>query len=251
MIFEKMSGYLPNFWNDIITVLKDRYEEGDDTVVILGAYLTTPISYFREKYKDKKLVIYQTEPLSHQHWWPESVILTRLKQVDEIWEENADRAHRLRTMGFNVEFKPLRWCEELQRIESKEKPEIDVLFFGTITPYRGEVLAKALNKYTNLVAVYNIDGQALDDLIANSKIVLNLNTHADLSDQKHARLFYLLINSKCVVSEPAKTNVYGDLIVETKDILNTTWGLLRDGSWRNHTVNLSEKYRSLCVSMYG
>ena len=83
--------------------------------------------------------------------------------------------------------------------------------------------------------------------IARSKIILDLRTHANENeDQKHARIFYALINNKCVVSQKMNENFYGDLIVCTEDLLHTIAILLHSGDWKEIATRASEGYRELC-----
>jgi hypothetical protein len=88
-------------------------------------------------------------------------------------------------------------------------------------------------------------GAELDSYIENSKIVVNLHYY-DAAIQEQSRIFYLLINGKCVLSETSIRNYYGDLIVEAhSDTLPQTAAyLLQDDRWRTYASEAAPGFRA-------
>ena len=130
-----------------------------------------------------------------------------------------------------------------------------MLFYGTITPYRAKVLTDMVNRLGNLVIVYNVHGQALDNLIANAKVVLNLRTTDNFKgDQKHCRISYLLTNGKCVLSQPTEEDFYGDLMAygvhDRLNLMHTAHHLVSTGAWRSYAEKAAEGYKKLCEDKY-
>jgi hypothetical protein len=78
--------------------------------------------------------------------------------------------------------------------------DIDVLFYGSVNPRRAAVL-DALKSYGLTVGcLIGVYGKERDDFIARSKLVLNVHYY-ESNIFEVVRVFYLLANKVCVVSE--------------------------------------------------
>lgn len=91
------------------------------------------------------------------------------------------------------------------------------------------------------VWINNIDGALLDEYIAKSKIILNINPYDGATRQQQSRIFYPLINEKCVVSQTSNRNYFGDNIYEftTKyDLKEKLEFLLQNDRWKD-TSNIT------------
>jgi hypothetical protein len=228
---------LAEHWYDIVTMLDENYPT-ENSSIFLGTYFFEGVDSYRKQLgKNVKLIIYQTEPLVDNHWHPLDKIINNLKSADEIWEYDINNYHYLRRMGFtNVSFKPFLFTKALENIPEKE-PEIDILFYGTMTPHRYEVLKKIelFNRRRKFVSLWFITGKELREYISKSKIVLDLNTWSN-GYQKQSRISYLLNNKKCVLSEKSLNNFYGNAIFEFNNDLHSFGTLfeylLQDDNWK-------------------
>ena len=83
-------------------------------------------------------------------------------------------------------------------------------------------------------------------LLKNSKIILNLHTY-DVFRQEQVRIFYPVINGRCVVSENSDDNHFSDsIIIDNYDTLPKTLNmLLSTGKWYDVANSASEKYKNL------
>lgn len=250
----------------------------DDCIVILGYNLGKNIDYYRTEYPKKKIIVYQLEQLFNYNtnWFDpkskSSLIKQRtshikkwLDECDEIWDYDLSNKWFLENIGYNkVKFVPLKSCESLKVITNKTTPKYDILFYGSLNKKRFDFLKK-LSKKFNLVVIgdnFNVDvvelQQAninilpkdftinLDEIISNSKIILNLHFY-ESSIQEQVRLFYLLINNKCVVSEISKKNYFGDLIHEFKDyneLESTITDLLTNDKWSEISKSVSTRFKN-------
>lgn len=86
------------------------------------------------------------------------------------------------------------------RIHKQSPQDIDVLFYGSVGPRRQKILDQIKALGLNVHAVFGVYGPERDALIARSKVILNLH-HYDSKIFEVVRVFYLMINSKAVVSE--------------------------------------------------
>ena len=249
-------------------------------LVVLGYNVGPAISQIRKMYPSKKIVVYQLEQLydylslwynpndhrafvrkrtSHVHEW--------LVKADEIWEYDLDNIRFIKSLGLGLDpiFKPLKYAETLKRIKHENDKPIDVLFFGSINHKRAKLLSqlnsrfnlKIVGEYSLLsaedikqygldscIVTSNVFGRGLDDLIAKSKIVLSSHYY-DGALQAQVRIFDLIINGCCVVSESSKRNYFGDLLVEftdTNDAITKIYNLIRTEEWRTYS-KVSDRYK--------
>ena len=59
-----------------------------------------------------------------------------------------------------------------------------------------------------------------------SKIILNLHHTETFNRQEQPRIFYALINKRCVVSEFSTKNYFGEAVIETSSLTSTIENLL-------------------------
>lgn len=104
---------------------------------------------------------------------------------------------------------------QLTRIEKAADPDIDVLFYGSMTDRREAVFEQIRHRGLNLVTLFAVYGAERDAYIARSKVVLNMHNHA-AEIFEVVRVHYLLSNAVAVVSEVnASTSVpdiYADAV---------------------------------------
>jgi hypothetical protein len=201
---------------------------------------------------NNKLIVYQHEPLVKNHYIDSESLLDNLELGDEIWDYDLENINYLKQRGIVATFRPFLYTRALKRIKNISDPDIDILFFGTLTPYRSKILSDFTRNYNipfdlyhifanlNIVIAWNKYGKELDELIGRSKIILNLHPYEGEQRQQQARIFYSLINNKCILSEKSKINYYNDMIVEfsgIKDMQAKVGFLLKDENWKKYTTN--------------
>jgi hypothetical protein len=116
-------------------------------------------------------------------------------------ERNREWLHR--ELRVDAESMLLGHAPELERIPRAGEQDIDVLFYGKITPLRAEILSALRRTGLRVVALgarLSDYGKDRDALIARSRVVLNLHQY-DIHVFEQVRVNYLLINGKAVVSE--------------------------------------------------
>jgi glycosyltransferase involved in cell wall biosynthesis len=268
-----------NAFINVKKMVEEKYSTNDEyknCIVVLGYNNGRKIEYYRELYPNKKIIIYQLEQLfEYKSLWfnPKSkrkFVIERTNHVkdwldkcDEIWEYDLNNKWFLEELGYKkIYFKPMLFCESIKNIPNKETPKYDILFFGSINEKRAKILS-ILNQNFNIKIVgqysliseenikkYNLKidntdfSNNLNELISDSKIILNLHYY-ESSIQEQVRIFHLLINNKCVVSEKSKKNYFGDLITEFNDnteLINTLNELLVNEKWKN--INVSERFKN-------
>lgn len=95
---------------------------------------------------------------------------------------------------------PVGYVPELTRIERREPPDIDVLFYGSLNERRRLVIDRLAAQGVNIHAAYAVYGAERDALIARSRLVLNVHYYPT-NIFEMIRVSYLLANRTAVVSE--------------------------------------------------
>jgi hypothetical protein len=244
-------------WEDLVAMIEENYSQdyGDDTCLVLSANLIMEIYENKKEIPDyNKKIVYQIEPLVKNHWWSFDSMIDCLRHYDEVWDYDLDNIEILKQHGIDAKFKPFIYCENLKRIQNKKEPDIDVLFYGTQTFHRIKTISNLIGYYLdyniNFISLNNVTGSLLDDFISRSKIILDLsnNGHLEHRIQKQTRIFYSIINNKCVISEKSDRNYFGDLITEVNfendltELGNTINQYIHCEKWKEYS-NASEIFK--------
>lgn len=127
---------------------------------------------------------------------------THRKRV--VWDYSESNAAVLRDqLGMErVVMCPVGYHRSMTHIESAAVQDVDVLFYGALTPRRTEVLYSLKRTGLNLKCLYGVYGAERDAWIARSKVVVNLHYGFEYDSVFEIfRVSHLLANSKCVVTE--------------------------------------------------
>lgn len=232
----------------------------DDSVVVLGYNVAKYLPmHLRKKYPGKKIIVYQLEQMFDSSKWawgdkprtPQQVHSANwLVNADEIWEYDLSNMEWMVRHRFKPVYHPMVFCDALKDIEPKDK-DIDILFYGFPTPRRmsifGSFMANTWNSYSTVWAT-GISGDKLKDMIARSKVILNVHSFVDGCRQEQVRMFYPVINGACVISERSPHNEFGKAIVEcpANKLVGTVQHVLDNGLWKDVGMNAPEVYRKHC-----
>lgn len=216
----------------------------NNTVFVLGYNtLSENVESIRRKYPGYKIVTYQLEQLSEKTTWLNAAHIKFLRESDVVWDYDLDNIKYLQSEhGITTTFAPLKYVPELTTttLLSEDSHDIDILFYGTVNDKRNAVIddikLKLPNK--NVVVLKDAWNAQLDGYIERAKIVLNIHYY-EVNRLEQARLFYLLANNRCVVSETSPINYYGDGMVMTdcNNIAAVCDALLETGKWREYSAN--------------
>ncbi len=152
-------------------------------------------------------IIYSTEQmrdsvLDHGGLW-------EIYREREVWDYSANNVLFLREKGFpRVKLVPLTYVKGLARIPRVEQ-DVDVMFYGSMNDRRRRIIDGLLA--TGLTCeIYDqnrrIWGEQRDEIIARSKVIVNIHFY-EYKIFESARVFYLVTNGKCVVSESGSDEI--------------------------------------------
>ena len=130
----------------------------------------------------------------------------------------------------------MQFVPELNKLPllDKDEHDIDILFYGSFNERRNHIIdtvEKALPE-ANIVVTDSLWDDELDEHIQRAKIVLNLHYFIG-SRQEQVRLFYLMSNHKCIISEKSQRNYYQKGIIEStpQNIARACSDILNSGTW--------------------
>lgn len=219
-------------FNDVESYLNEYYKD-DDSTIILGYLLCTFEEIQMIKANSKKLIIFQLEQISPHLYNMNSNWLSILFEADEIWDYDIQNAKLLKDEGLlATKIIKFEFTKSLNKIKQKSKKDIDVLFCGSLNEKRLQIL-DALSGVCNLKIVNDVFSDELDDYISRSKIVLNIHYY-DMDIQEQVRIFYLLSNACCVISEFNTINNFDNYIFNVKrdDIVKTVLSQLENDNYK-------------------
>lgn len=139
-------------------------------------------------------------------------LIPLLSEAVQIWDFCPRNVAYLARWNLAAKILPLGFHPVLQRIPPAAEPDVDVLFFGTPSPHRAEIIDN-LTPHCRLEAMRGCYGQERDSWISRSKIVLNLHTYPSLSAFEQVRVFYLLSQPCFVISEASEDIPYHDGLI--------------------------------------
>ncbi|AJC21204.1 hypothetical protein [Pandoraea pulmonicola] len=172
------------------------------TNIVIGCHLLSP------EVADslpESTVIVNTEPLGSVATEWKSAILGFGERF-EMWDYSARNIEFLNGMpgGSRVRLLRLGYHRTLNRISRKMPRDIDVLFYGFVNERRKQVMDRLEAAGLKVVCVTGLYGAKRDDLIARSRVVLNMHFF-DSHIFEIVRVFYLMTNGVAVVSEVGPT----------------------------------------------
>lgn len=194
---DKINILLEAFDSDYVTKLQKLKNSGGKIIVIATEFIT------KNTFNDFSDFI-DTSYYSDKKYWKNRYenFLKVAQFADDIWHLSDFAAEEYsKDLNKKVKYLPHYHVDKFQSVNHREKKDIDFLFTGSITDYRKEVLHKIESmgfkvEYSNsLTAPFH-----RDDLIARSKICLNIPQFENWPFPSQSRYFYHLENDSFLVS---------------------------------------------------
>lgn len=181
-----------------VSVEVNRLVQPGPQAVFFGANLLEPHEGRR---LDPLTIVYNLEQIGEGSAWCSPSYLQLLKTC-RVWDYSARNIAALARLGVTARAShvPIGYVPELSRIAPRAEEDIDVLFYGSVNDRRAQVINQLKAMGLNAHAVFGVYGAERDQLIARSKVVLNLHYY-ETSIFEMVRVSYLLANRKAVVAE--------------------------------------------------
>ena len=146
-------------------------------------------------------IIFNTEQIESitENWKKKILNLARKNII--FWDYSQYNLDYLsKTINIKGKLFQIGYQKELNRINHNIVKNIDVLFYGSINTRREHIINKLKDRKINVKTLFGVYGKERDDLIAKSKLILNMHMY-DSKIFEIVRVFYLLSNSIPVITE--------------------------------------------------
>jgi len=160
-------------------------------------------------------IVFQMEALDIEQGFLSSrpAYLEFLRGAKQVWDYSHRNVECLVRLGLNnVRYIPIGHSPNLERIPNSAVTDIDVLFYGSITPRRRHILDELRQRGFETVNLFGKYGKDRDSVVARAKIQLYIHQF-QTTHLAHVRLSYLLNNRCFAISETSDENPYGDGVV--------------------------------------
>ena len=146
-------------------------------------------------------IIFNTEQIESitENWKKKILNLARKNII--FWDYSQYNLDYLsKTINIKGKLFQIGYQKELNRINPNIDKNIDVLFYGSINARREHIINKLKDRKINVKTLFGVYGKERDDLIAKSKLILNMHMY-ESKIFEIVRVFYLLSNSIPVLTE--------------------------------------------------
>ncbi len=200
-------------------------------------------------------IVYNLEQLYDGSPWLHDGYADLLRR-HEVWDYSATNLFYLADSGINPEARlvPFAYAPVLERCPPAEEQPIDVLFYGYPNERRLKILDELWGAGLNLVHLANSYGAERDELISQSKVILNIHYYP-VARFEPVRVGYALANRALVVSEvsvdqdefqPLRPLCY--VPASTRGIVSACQYLCQNPDYRRETAGYGyEAFRSMPV----
>lgn len=195
-------------------------------------------------------IIFNLEQVSTKSNWFGTPYLELLKN-NIVWDYSSKNIDALAVMGVHdVAQCGIGFSPNLQMIKQRNDKDIDVLFYGSINSHRDAILREIESTGLKVVRLFNCYGAERDEIIARSKIVLNLHYYPEQIFEI-VRVSYLLTNKCFVLSEYSQDAHYGVPMCEADDVAKTCVKWIESESARNACAEFTHtRFRGVQQSMF-
>lgn len=175
-----------------VELVKNRFDWSGLNIV-LGAHT------LREKVDlPRQTIIFNSEQFGKETIWNSNSFYLDSLRRNFIWDYSRQNLENFDSnQSTLVEF---GYEQKLDRIKSKNKSSIDLLFYGSVNPRRKLIIQKLLESNVKVKIIQNIYAGERDLFISESKCILNLHFYETQIFQT-VRCFYPLTNRIPILTE--------------------------------------------------
>lgn len=208
-------------FQDTLASLQNEFKDDrSNDLIICGAHdfsKYNELSSLRAHFD--KIIVFNQEPLlATQRQFMHPRYENWIKEADEVWDYDEKNIEYLQKIRSDVKLHVLKPFKDWSKCQVPEK-DIDVLFYGAMNEHRVTVLNELRKRY-NVVVIGGIFGDALDEFILRSKVLLNIHFYYECAMQEQARMIRW-IGAPCrIVSEKSHKNYLNVEELEYDELLN-------------------------------
>ena len=153
---------------------------------------------------DYTCILFQMEQLAvHKR---DSSYIRLIQNSRQIWDYSQENIKYLKSINIeNVSLLRFGYHPKMEVLNFNKKKDIDILFYGSMSERRRNILVKLKNMGYKVKVLWNIYGHERNHFIERSKVILNIKS-LEISLLEEHRLSFLLNNSCFFISESPNFN---------------------------------------------
>jgi len=207
-------GFSPGYTNIVLECFSDSFAEkveqawrpGTKLIVVATEFLTGQT--FNDIYQESDDISSKTDQNQRRDFWKMRYdnFIRLLPRMTAVWHV-ADQQVPVYKAAFtdtHVDYLPHGYTEKFATVHHRadDEKDIDVLFTGTITRYRQDILNELKHAGLNVASSILFTAPFhRDDLISRSKLVLNIKQHPSWQHESVTRLYYHITNDSLLVTD--------------------------------------------------
>ena len=194
-------------FQDTLASLQSEFKDDrSNDLIVCGAHdfsKYNDLSVLRRQYS--RIIIFNQEPLTAtQRQFMHPRYENWIKEADDVWDYDEKNIEYLKKIRSDVKLHVLKPFKDWSKYQVPEK-DIDILFYGAMNEHRATVLSELRKRY-NVVVIGDVFGDALDEFILRSKVLLNIHFYYECAMQEQARMIRW-IGAPCrIISEKSWKN---------------------------------------------
>ena len=186
------------------TLSKNHFDTSRLNLVIGGHQITDPAAVNSIVGSGVPYVMLQSEVIrggqvnssGEEHW--RRCYLPLLRGARRVWDWSPETVGELEKLGIRGDYCELGYHPGMQEIHHKQVKNIDVLWYGSVTPYRQAILEQVAARGVPMHLMFDDVSFYRNDLIARAKIILTLQQYAG-NHVPYGRILYAVTN-RCLVA---------------------------------------------------
>jgi len=196
---------IENFTYDFIVTMENlRKVEGTRFIILATEYISDNdrFNYFPDSSINDN-THYAQDSLWQKRW---KTFCLAVKSCDAIWHlsEPQVSAYQRYFPDVPVGYLPHAYLSDLIRVNPVPdiQKDIDVLFTGTMTPYRQSIIDKL--EQSGLIVKHgavNTPDHIREDWVSRSRLAINLRQNSQWSYPSNSRFFYHIMNSSLLLTQ--------------------------------------------------
>ena len=228
--------------------------QGTDLIIVATEFLTGhTFNNFENKSRSKEHTT--ASHYSDNGYWSArfGAFMDAQLMARSIWHLSETQVDPFKTLvrHTNVQYLPHGYVEGFERVKHKrpEHKDIDAIFTGHLTDHRLGIIQKLQHHHINAVASQPLNFPQREDLVARSKIALNLKQSHDWKHPSNSRFHYHLSNSSLLLSEYCEISCDLTPYIEqasTDELFTTCRELLVENKWQSRAKFQTERFISEC-----
>ncbi|MCA9624122.1 MAG: hypothetical protein KC731_34095 [Myxococcales bacterium] len=170
-----------------------------------------------------------------------------------VWDFYQENVAALAAQGIEAQLTQLGYHPALEVVRHRQDKDIDALFFGSVTERRAKVLQGLQDAGVKVAALFDDPAFFRNDMIARSKLQLNLRHDEAMTHMPTGRIKFLVNNRCLVVGETAlESETVDDLFLaaEPEDFVALVRDTLARDDRQAVTDEFYERYKARPMSGY-